>query len=262
MISALLKDIDVVDEGTGPVVALAHGAGGGVRENFGPLISAAGDLRFVGPYYPGAGKTPLATEPLSLERLADTVVAAALETGAERFPVAGLSLGAAVAVTAAVRHPSHVSGLVLTVGVARHDAQLRAYATVWRRLAEREDFDALAELMLHAAGSPAALAALSPADHAEAVRQIRQGYPAGGAAHAELAARTDVTPLLGAIDVPTLVVVGGQDRIVLPDTARLFATGIRGAELVEYPGAGHIFSPPEAARWASDVLPFLRRVVA
>jgi len=258
----LLSHVDVLDQGDGPVVALAHGAGGGVRQNFSPLIDGLAERRFVGPYYPGAGGTPLASGPLSVDGLADTVVAAALAAGARRFPVVGLSLGAAVAVTAATRHPEHVSALVLTVGLTHPDAQSSAFATVWQRLAEHDDLHTLAELILLGAGSPATLASLTPGEHAEAVRAIRRDYPAGGATHVELVSRTDVRPLLASIEVPTLVVVGGQDRIVLPSTVRELAAGIRSAELVEYPGAGHIFTPAEAKRWTSDISGFLDRLPA
>ncbi|WP_067667166.1 alpha/beta fold hydrolase [Nocardia miyunensis] len=255
----LLDRVDVVDSGTGPVVALAHGAGGGVRENFTPLIDTIADRRFVGPYYPGAGGTPRATEPLSIDRLADTVVAAAAEAGAERFPIVGLSLGSAVAVTAAIRHPEHVSALVLTVGLVYPDAQARALVRVWRQLAERGDFDTLAELLCYAS-SPGTLASLSEDEHAAAVRQIRADHPIGSADHVELVSRTDIRPLLAAVDVPTLVIVSGEDRVVLPDTVRELASGIAGAELVEYPSAGHIFTPAEAGPWAAEVSAFLDRL--
>ena len=253
----VLDRCDIVDRGAGPVTALAHGAGGGVLENFAPLIEAAPHRRFVGPYYPGAGRTPSAPEPLSADALADTVVAAALEAGAERFPIVGLSLGAAVAVTAAVRHPEHVAALVLTGGFARADAQTTAFTRVWRRLADHGDHDALAELLLHAVGSPQTLASLSPEQHTAAVRRIRRDHPVGGAAHAELVGRVDVRPLLASVEVPTLVVTGGQDRVVLPATTRRLASGIGGAESIEYPSAGHIFTDAEARRWSADVTAFL-----
>ncbi|WP_329409426.1 alpha/beta hydrolase [Nocardia vinacea] len=255
----LLDQVDVVDSGTGSVVALAHGAGGGVRENFAPLIDTIADRRFVGPYYPGAGKTPQATAPLSIDELADTVVATALEAGAERFPIVGLSLGSAVAVTAATRHPEHVSALVLTVGLVYPDAQVRALVRVWRHLAERGDFDTLAELLFYA-NSPGTLTSVSEDEHAAAVRQIRAGYPVGGADHVELVSHTDIRPLLPAVDVPTLVVVSGEDRVVLPDTVRQLASGIAGAELIEYPSAGHIFTPAEAGPWVAEVSAFLDRL--
>ena len=259
-ILTLLADVDLVDIGAGPVVALAHGAGGGVRENFAGLIAAGSGLhRFTGPYYPGSGASRMPTASLSIDDLADSVVAAALSTGAGRFPIIGLSLGSAVAVTAAHRHPEHVSALVLTVGLARPDPQSLAFVRVWRQLARDGHLGVLAELLLYAANSPATLHSMTPTDHAAAVNEIERTYPPGGAAHAELVTRVDVTGLLESITVPTLVVVAGQDRIVLPATARLLA-GIPGAELIEYPDAGHIFTPAEGRRWADDLVRFLDRI--
>ncbi len=258
----LLDGVEVSDSGVGPVVALAHGAGGGVRENFSALMETMTERRFVGPYYPGAGKTAPHQDPLSIDTLADTVVAAALRTGAQRFPIVGLSLGAAVAVTAAARHPEHVSALVLTVGLAHPDAQSRALTSVWQHLAAAGEFDTLAELILSGANSPATLEKLSAEDYRATVREIRRGYPLGGAAHVELVRRTDVRPLLAGISAPTLVVVSGQDRMVLPATARAFATAVPNAELVEYPDAGHIFTADEARRWSVDVAAFLDRWVS
>ena len=258
-VSQLLAQVDVVDIGSGPVVAVAHGAGGGVRENFAPLSEATpGEARFVGPYYPGSGDTPPATDPLDVTTLADQVVAAGIQRGAHRFPIVGLSLGAAVAVTAAVRHPEHVSALVLTVGVARPDPQLTTFTGVWQTLAAAGEWNALAELLVYASGTAESLSRMTEQDVADAVTATLAAYPRGGAAHAELASRADVTPLLSDVAVPTLVIVGGQDRIVLPDTARSLAA-IPGSTLIEYPDAGHIFGTPHTGQWATDVHDFLRQ---
>ncbi|GAA1087446.1 alpha/beta hydrolase [Tsukamurella strandjordii] len=246
----------VVDRGTGPVVALAHGAGGGVVENFGPLMDTAGGHRFVGPYWPGAGGTPRAAAPLELEQLADTVVAAAVERGAERFPVVGISLGAAVAVTAALRHPEHVSALVLTVGLARADVRVRATSGAFRALAAAGATDALAALVLTAVSSDAGLRALTDEDEQIARAGIGATIPPGMPDHMELVGRVDVTGLLSGIRVPTLAVVGGGDRLVPPEISREFGA-IAGSRVIEYPGAGHIFTPDEAARWSGDVAEFL-----
>lgn len=257
-IETLLADVDVADFGSGEVVALAHGADGGVRENFWPIIDVgSADHRFVGPHYPGTAGTPLARTPLDINSLADQVVAAGLRGGADRFPVVGLSLGSAVAITAAARHPDHVSALVLTVGVAHQDPQLQAFSSVWRALAAAAQWQPLGEHLLSGASSVDDLTAMSADDYRDAVAAVAATYPVGGASHAELAGRTDVTGLFDAITVPTLVAVGGQDRIVLPATARAF-TRIPGATLIEYPDAGHIFNPDHAQRWAADVLRFLR----
>ncbi|MDJ0362492.1 alpha/beta fold hydrolase [Rhodococcus sp. H29-C3] len=258
-VSALLDAAHVVREGDGPPLALAHGAGGGVNLNFAPLMEASkSDRTLIGMNYPGSGGSPMATAPLNLEELADAVVEAMVRAGHERFPVLGLSLGTAVAVTAAVRHPERVTGLVLTVGLAKSDAQSDGFLALWRRLAELEEWDGLANLMINAA-SPDVLTALTPELRAVALAQALENYPEGGAEQAVLAASVDVEHLLSQVSVPTLVVVAGQDRIVLPSTTRALGAGIAGAEVLEYPNAGHIFTPDETVRWIEDVASFLAR---
>jgi pimeloyl-ACP methyl ester carboxylesterase len=240
-------------------VALAHGAGGGIAANFGGVTDALGDRwRFLGPNYPGSGTTPVASAPLTFEHLADTVVAAGVVAGATRFPVIGLSLGAAVAVTAAVRHPEHVSALVTTVGLAHTDAQSLAFARAWSAFEAHGDAVGLAHLMLLTCGTTESLAALGAEGVDSLVAEMVRTRGSGTDAHADLVGRVDVRDLLPAIDVPTLVVVAGADRIVLPTTARRFGD-IAGAEIVEYPGAGHIFTDTEVDRWAADIGGFLVR---
>lgn len=266
----LLADVDVVDPGgeTGrgsggatarPVVALAHGAGGGVLANFGSLIEGDPARRYLGPSYPGAGRTPRASEALDINTLADQVVASAVQAGAERFPVLGLSLGGAVAATAAVRHPDHVSALILTMPLLRPDAQSLTFTAVWRALAASDDIPTLAKHILHSVGTAEALEALGPQNYQAAADEIARTYPAGGSDHAELTERVDLTPHLDAITVPTLVIIGSQDRILLPQTCAGYVA-IRGAEVIDYPDAGHIIGPDLTSRWLADITTFLDRV--
>ncbi|RDH09227.1 alpha/beta fold hydrolase [Tsukamurella pulmonis] len=258
--SAILSEnhYEIVDDGRpAPVVALAHGAGGGVRENFGPLIDGVSDRRFVGPYWPGSGGTPRTDRPLEIDELADAVVAAAVDAGAERFPVVGLSLGAAIAVTAALRHPEHVSALVLTVGLACADFRVRTATDAIGALAAAGAWDALAAYVLGAASSETTLRALTDEQLERARVEVRDGMPAGAPDQMEVAGRVDVTGLLPRVSVPTLVAVSGGDRLVPVDIGRRFAE-IPGARLVEYPDAGHVFTPAEAAVWTADVAEFLR----
>lgn len=258
-VSALLDAAHVVREGDGPPLALAHGAGGGVDLNFALLIGALkADRTLIGMDYPGSGGSPRATTPLDLDVLADGVVEAMVRAGHERFPVLGLSLGTAVAVTAAVRHPERVTGLVLTVGFAKGDAQVAGFVAVWQRLAQLGEWDALANLMINAA-SPDTLSAMTPEQRDVAVRQALENYPRGGAGQAELAASVDIEHLLPQVSVPTLAIVAGQDRIVLPSTTRALGAGITGAEVIEYPNAGHTFTPDETGRLIDDVASFLAR---
>lgn len=63
-----------------------------------------------------------------------------------------------------------------------------------------------------------------------------------------MARRTDATPLLSGIRVPTLVIVGEEDPSTPPAEAEAIATAIHGAKLVRIPGAGHLsnMEQPEA----------------
>ena len=52
--------------------------------------------------------------------------------------------------------------------------------------------------------------------------------------------RPDSRPTLAAINVPTLVIVGENDRLTPPELSREMAQGIAGAQLAIIPGAGHM----------------------
>jgi 3-oxoadipate enol-lactonase len=104
--------------GTGPGLLLAHGAGGSVAANYGPILEGLAERRMVvGADYPGSGGTPRSAAPPSLDELADQLVAAADAEGLATLAIAGWSLGGPVAIRAAVHHPGRVTALVLTAPI-------------------------------------------------------------------------------------------------------------------------------------------------
>lgn len=240
--------------GSGPALLLAHGAGGGVALNFGQLMDEmAGERTLIGVDYPGSGASPLTASSCRVDDLADAIVDAGRAAGFERFPIVGLSLGSAVAITAALRHPEAVSALVLTVGFAHADPQLRLVVDVWRYLAAH-DRDILARF-LTAVSSSSAFDEAGNLD--EIVADVRASIPAGSPQQAALAAEIDLRDRLAEVAIPTLVVAAGGDRIVQPSSTHALAAGIPGSVLVEYPDAGHIFTPDEGRIWISDIRKFL-----
>lgn len=246
--------------GVGQPLLLAHGAGGGIELNYTSVADAlGGHRRLVGRDYPGSGSHPRNPSALTLDGLADDLVSAGVASGFAQFPILGLSLGAAVAVTAAARHPERVSGLVLTVGFARADVQLTDTVTLLRELSSSGLHRARAQLLFQACASPETLAGLSQQEHDQAIDQLAASIPDGAGDQLELASRVDIVDLAATIIVPTLVIVAGRDRLVLPSSTRRLAELIPSAEWVEYPDAGHIFTPAEARRWATDIDSFLTR---
>jgi pimeloyl-ACP methyl ester carboxylesterase len=246
-------------KGAGPGILLAHGAGGSIEGNFGPLIDdLATTHTVVGPDYPGSGATPRSPGPLELDHLADGLVRTAVDAGVDRFTVLGYSLGAAVAVRIATRHAERVTGLVLTAGFPRVDNRFRLAAQVWQALLGGDDPLLLARfLVLTATGAPH-LDAMAPAELDAAIVGFAGSVPPGTPEHVELAARVDVQDELARISVPTLVVATTEDGLTAPGLSRELASGIPGAELVEV-AAGHGITVEAPVEWLAAIRSFLPR---
>jgi pimeloyl-ACP methyl ester carboxylesterase len=255
-------DLDILRLGSGPALLLAHGAGGSIKGNFGLVLDdLAVDHTLVGPHYPGAGGTPVATEPLHLDDLVDRLVAAAVEAGHETFAVLGESLGTTVAVRTATRHPQRVTALVLTVGFPVADPVLALAAQLIKTLTKADEWPAAARLAALSCMTDAQLSEISAADLETAVVQTLAGMPPGTADHFDLCSRVDIREDLARVNVPTLVFAATGDRLVLPDSQRRLAAGIPGAELVELPGAAHILNESDRATWLEHVREFLGAVI-
>ncbi|RKT11765.1 pimeloyl-ACP methyl ester carboxylesterase [Streptomyces sp. 1114.5] len=238
-------------QGSGPGLLLAHGAGGSARDNWGPLLpELAAHRTVVAPDYPGSGNSPYEPGERTLDELADRLVATADEEGLETFDLAGYSLGAAVAVRIATRHPGRVRSLLLLAGVAGGSARTRMLSDLIVDLEERPDD--LVRLMLTVVFGGTWVDAL-PADQLAGLREaLTSPLPSGFPQQFRLAGTVDVRAELAAIAVPTLVVSTTEDMLVPPSQHRLLAEGIPGARLVELP-SGHL---PMV-----EVLPQLRDVV-
>jgi pimeloyl-ACP methyl ester carboxylesterase len=103
-----------LERGTGVPVIFQHGLGGETAKVF-ELIELPAGFRLLGLDCRGHGKTrPLGpAEKLSFETFSDDVVALMEGLKLERAVLGGTSMGAAVALSCALRHPNRVRGLVL-----------------------------------------------------------------------------------------------------------------------------------------------------
>ena len=183
----------------------------------------------------GASSADLITVGATVADLADLVLALADHLGLDRFHYAGNSLGGAVGLELAVRHPSRITSLALVCSSARFgDPQ------PWRERAasvREEGTAALAESARSRWFTPdvtetAAIAAV--------VQDQRRADPAGYAACCDALATYDLRDELHRVQAPTLVIAGRQDIATPPPHARELADGIPGATLLEIPGAGHL----------------------
>ncbi|MBD0420433.1 alpha/beta fold hydrolase [Streptomyces sp. NPDC052309] len=243
-------------QGNGPALVLLHGTGGSATGTWGGILEPLGRHHTVlAPDLPGSGSTPRATEPLTLDLLADDVVAAAEAHGHTRFALAGYSLGASVAVRTAARHPDRVAALVLVAGVAYADPRIRLIAELWRDLTEHPRF--LAKWGLIAGYREEELAELSPQDLTDAVSSGTVQEP-GLTDQIGLLAQTDVRSDLPRVTAPTLVVSTAEDTFILPSHHRMLHEGIAGARFAEL-AAGHLLTGATLPRLAQAITEFLLR---
>jgi pimeloyl-ACP methyl ester carboxylesterase len=112
--ATLLRDgatLQVSDTGKGLPVVFQHGLGGGeaqIAQTF-----PAGFRRITLECRGHGGSALGERRPFSFEMFADDVLAAADQAGLDRFIVGGVSMGAAIALRLACRHPRRVAGLIL-----------------------------------------------------------------------------------------------------------------------------------------------------
>ncbi|MFE9121007.1 alpha/beta fold hydrolase [Streptomyces sp. NPDC007172] len=183
--------------------------------------------------------------PARIEALGELVLARLDALGVGRFAFAGVSLGAAVGVWLAAHHPERVESLALLCTSA-HFGPPEPWAE--RAAAVR-------------AGGLGAVADSAPK------RWFTPGFPAPGnllaehhrvdpeayAVCCEILAGLDLRPDLARITAPTLVLAGRDDTATPPPHARELADGIRDAQLVELPRAGHL-ATVERPRAVTEVL--------
>lgn len=188
---------------------------------------------------------------LSLEHFVEDLEAVVDAAGLKRFGLYGTSQGAAIAISYAARHPDRVSHLILHGGY--HRGRLVRVSD-----AEREEASAILTLMRHGWGRRG-----SPFIRAFATMFIPDGTPEQLNSLADLQSRTtppenaarirtaidmfDVTDLLPAIRVPTLVFHAREDGIQPLDQGRELAEGIAGAEFVLLESRNHVLLPQEPA---------------
>ncbi|WP_202873173.1 alpha/beta fold hydrolase [Kribbella capetownensis] len=233
-------------------VLLAHGAGGGIEANYAGLIEdLSADHTVIGVDLPGTGSAPRRSVPLTLDGLADELVAAA--EGHDRFAIVGYSLGTAIAIRAATRHPDRVSGLVLTAPFARPNPRMTMLVELWRELLSGDPEQLAAFVHLVGIGTPT-LDRLGADELAGSLSATV--VPPGTPDHLDLIDVVDVRADLARIAVRTLVISTTQDNLVTPHHHREVADGVHQAEYVEL-ASGHLPFVEAPQRWIGLVRGFL-----
>ena len=216
------------------------------------LTTFGARLPIVAPHLPGFGGTP-GPEILTMSVAAEACIAAMDEAGVDDAAVCGLSMGGYVAFELWRAARTRVAALALANTRAEPDTPEGAAGR--RALAERLGKEGIGFLV----EEPPPLLSEGVSD--ELRQRVRamiadQAPEAVAAAALGMAERPDSVPDLPTIDVPTVVISGTEDRLILPDVTAGIAEGIEGAELIRIEGAGHLsnLEAPESFDAALDGL--------
>jgi pimeloyl-ACP methyl ester carboxylesterase/DNA-binding CsgD family transcriptional regulator len=200
----------------------------------------------------GCGMSDRETGELSQERWTldlEAVIAAAGVEG--RFPLLGISSGAAICAAYAARHPERVSHLLLYGGYARgwahrpdaegrreHDAIVDLIRVGWGR--DNPAFRQIFTSRFIPGGSDDQLSWFNELCRKTTTPEV--------AAELLLArSQIDVTDQLAAVRAPTLVIHARDDAVCPLEESRLLAAGIPGAQFVELDSRNHILLDSEPA---------------
>ncbi|MFE3517631.1 alpha/beta fold hydrolase [Streptomyces sp. NPDC059166] len=198
---------------------------------------------------PGHGGAP-ARPAAAVPDLADRLLATLDSVGVQRFGYVGCSIGGAVGADLALRHPHRVAALALVAASPRFGTadEFRQRGVIVRT----NGLEPIARTSPERWFTPG-FAAAQPAIVEWAVQMVRTTDPGCYIAACEALAAFDIRARLPRIGVPTLVLVGAEDKVTGPAEARNLVAGIPDARLALVPDASHL-APVEQPAAVTDLL--------
>jgi len=211
----------------------------------------------------GAGLSGKPEGTYTTELLAEDINAFMAAVGLDSAHVSGLSLGAAVGMFLAARHPARVRSLSLHSAWDATDPFLRTVVETWRIMAR--GLGSVTEMVI--AGifpwcfTPELYAARP--EYIESLADFVRSRPMPPVdaflRQSEAVLGHDARAVLGSIQAPTLVTFGEHDACTSTRFAAPLTDGIAGAELIVFSGAAHAPIYEVTEEFNKRTLEFLRR---
>lgn len=236
--------------GEGPDwLVLLHEIGGSL-ETWSPVVPRL-ERRFRVLRYDqrGAGGSSRIEGTFSIDRQVEDIAALTAALGHDGpCHIAGVAIGAALAIRHAARHPDKVTSLVLACPAPGVSADRIDYLAARAAQVEREGMGATVDNTLGNSYPPEVIRdrAVYDAYRARFLANDPKSYAAINRAFAEF----DAMPDLGSLRCPVLVLAGRHDRLRPPDYVKGIAARIAGAELREI-DSGHIMPVQAPAAMAA-----------
>ena len=210
--------------------------------------------RVIAPDFRGFGRSR-ATDPFSIQSLADDVGALIAKLSLSRPVLGGLSMGGYVTLAYARHHAAELRGIFLADTRAEADAPAtRLTRDQMIQQVRAQGARPVAQGMLEKLLAPQTRQMQPKLVHD--LLQIMEGCDPLTIEHAleALRDRPDQVAALGAIHLPALIVVGQDDVLTPPALAQTMHAAIADSQLVIVPDAGHMapMEQPEAVNAALE----------
>jgi len=212
---------------------------------------------------PGSGESDKPAGPYSTDAYADQVAAFLGTVGVESAHVAGVSLGAAVGIHLAARHPGRVRSLSLHSCWNASDDYLKVVVQQWRTLAS--SLPTVADVVVQGI-FPWCFTPEMYVDRPEFVDGLvgfvrsRPAQPVDAfLAQTDAAIGHDASAVLGEVHAPTLITFGAHDLVCSTRFAEPLQSGIAGSELVVFDDLSHAGLHEDPETFNRATLDFLLR---
>lgn len=208
---------------------------------------------------PGTGRSSLPNGPLTTRDLADQVLGLLDELGWDRVCLLGHSMGGAIAQELAINHPGRVARLVLVSTFAREPQPAIPILERWiEAVTDPFDEELMASQVFPWLYSDTFLA--NP-NRVKATLGFLKAHPYrpspdGLRMQLEAVRSHDSWDRLMHLKMPTLVLVGENDRLTSPDLCQELAQQIPSAQFQQISAAAHVCMIEQADRFADIVLNF------
>jgi 3-oxoadipate enol-lactonase len=250
MTSIRLAGMTVDSDGEGPPIVMLHGLGG-TSNSFQAMVAPLAGFRIVRPDLPGAGRSPLPVQQLTVRFLVEAVENATGHLGVGRAHIVGHSFGTLIAQHLAASRPERVASLTLFGPILEPQDAARERLRHRAATARKEGMCTVADQL-----TGSVLSTATANDNPLAVAFVRESHmrqdAEGFARSCEALAQAEKADQR-LIDCPTLIVTGDEDAVGPPSVAQELADKIGNAKTVVLHRCGH-WAPIERSKECGKLL--------
>lgn len=245
----------------GPVVVLLHPfpLSHEIWKNQIELLSQ--DYRVLAPDYRGLGRSEVGDGQYSIDLMAEDFIGVLDTLGVEKAIWCAASMGGYVALSAYEKSNDRCSGLILCNTKSGSDTEaIRQRRVQSIRDIKKMGLSEFAEGFLKSAFTEKSLQENSP--QIQMARDLIKKNSVLGICGVQMALglRRDLTDLLSSISVPTLVISGDEDKVIVSSESKLLSEKINRADFVMVPKSAHFSFLENSSFFNQNLLSFLKKI--